>query len=220
MVLADLKIKKVHHTLYKAGCKGGVENDAKYTNSTFCPHYRKEERQKSPLYSHIEGMQQALESWCYDIAEERVDGEFGRRPMDIFHDEEHQARGISISRIPPLGHCMQGFSLVCNQGYRAMYRNTERLMDSLSEGKRNGSYLKLLEKIYKADVLILDDFGLSTCDEKARRALMDILEDRHGRKSTLILSQLPAASWKGLIGDTTGLMPSRIGSCMGSAESS
>ena len=59
-------------------------------------------------------------------------------------------------------------------------------MGSLKEGKRDGSYLKLLEKIYKSDVLILDDFGLSTFDDKARSALLDIFEDRHGRKSTLI----------------------------------
>ena len=76
-------------------------------------------------------------------------------------------------------------------------------MGSLKEGQRDGSYLKILEKIYKADVLILDDFGLSTFDDKARLALLDILEDRHGRKSTLILSQLPVASWHGLIGDST-----------------
>ncbi|MCK5249050.1 MAG: ATP-binding protein [Spirochaetaceae bacterium] len=61
----------------------------------------------------------------------------------------------------------------------------------------------MLEKIYKSDVLILDDFGLSTFDDKTRLALLDFLEDRHVRKSTLILSQLPVASLHSLIGDST-----------------
>ena len=117
-----------------------------------------------------------------------------------------EAKDILITGATGLGKSFIGSALghhACDQGYRVMYRSTGRLMGSLKEGKRDGSYLKLLEKIYKADVLILDDFGLSTFDEKARLALLDILEDRHGRKPTLILSQLPVASWHGLIGDST-----------------
>ncbi len=52
-------------------------------------------------------------------------------------------------------------------------------------------------------MLILDDFGLNSFGDNARMALLDILEDRHGQKSTVILSQLPVASWHGLIGDST-----------------
>lgn len=117
-----------------------------------------------------------------------------------------EGKDILVTGATGLGKSFVGSALghhACDQGYRVMYRSTGRLMGSLKEGKRDGSYLKLLEKIYKSDVLILDDFGLSTFDDKARLALLDILEDRHGRKSTLILSQLPVASWHGLIGDST-----------------
>jgi len=116
-----------------------------------------------------------------------------------------EGKDILITGATRLGKSFFGSALghhACDQGYRVMYRSTGRLMGSLKEGKGDGSYLKLLEKIYKADVLIFDDFGLSTFDEKSRLALLDILEDRHGRKPTLILSQLPVASWHGLIGDS------------------
>ena len=76
-------------------------------------------------------------------------------------------------------------------------------MGTLKEAKRTGTYLKVLAKLAKHDVLILEDFGLSPFDEESRLTLLDILEDRHGRRSTLFLSQLPVASWHGVIGDST-----------------
>lgn len=117
-----------------------------------------------------------------------------------------QGKDILITGATGLGKSYIGSALghhACDQGYRVTYRSTGRLMAALKEGKRDGSYLKLLEKLFKSDVLILDDFGLNTFDDKARLAMLDILEDRHGRKSTIILSQLPVASWHGLIGDST-----------------
>lgn len=91
----------------------------------------------------------------------------------------------------------------CNAGYKVFYQLTGRLLGSLKEAKRDGSYLKLLSKIEKADLLILEDFGLSPFDSQGRLALLDILEDRHGRKSTIFLSQIPVASWHALIGEST-----------------
>jgi len=117
-----------------------------------------------------------------------------------------EGKDILITGATGLGKSYIGSALghhACNQGYRVIYRSTGRLMGSLREGKKDGSYLKLLEKLFTAEVLILDDFGLNPFDDKARLALLDILEDRHGRKSTVILSQLPVASWHGLIGDST-----------------
>lgn len=117
-----------------------------------------------------------------------------------------EGKDILITGATGLGKSYIGSALghhACDQGYRVIYRSTGRLMGSLREGKKDGSYLKLLEKLFTAEVLILDDFGLSPFDDKARLALLDILEDRHGRKSTIILSQLPVASWHGLIGDST-----------------
>ena len=96
-----------------------------------------------------------------------------------------------------LGH------LACEHGHKVLYRITGRLLGSLKKSKRDGSYLKMLSKLYKTDLLILEDFGLSMFDNESRLALLDIMEDRHGRKSTIFLSQLPVASWHGIIGDST-----------------
>lgn len=96
-----------------------------------------------------------------------------------------------------LGH------LACDSGYRVFYQLTGRLLGELKDAKRDGSYLKILSRIDKSDLLILEDFGLNPFDSQGRLALLDILEDRHGRKSTLFISQVPVASWHALIGDST-----------------
>lgn len=62
---------------------------------------------------------------------------------------------------------------------------------------------KLLDRIAKADLLILDDFGLVNLDQQQRLDLMEIIEDRHARSSTIIASQLPVASWYDVIGEDT-----------------
>ena len=80
---------------------------------------------------------------------------------------------------------------------------TGRFLGALKKSKRDGTYLKQLSKLYNTDLLILEDFGLSTFDNESRLALLDIMEDRHGRKSTIFLSQLPVESWHGVIGDST-----------------
>ena len=69
--------------------------------------------------------------------------------------------------------------------------------------KGDGSYFKEIARIEKQDVLILDDFGLAPLDNHQRDALMEIIEDRHGRKSTIISSQLPVSSWYEIIGEST-----------------
>ena len=60
-----------------------------------------------------------------------------------------------------------------------------------------------MAKIEKYDLLILDDFGLQQLDTTARMILLEIIEDRHGRKSTIVASQLPVAKWYEIIGDST-----------------
>ena len=69
--------------------------------------------------------------------------------------------------------------------------------------KADGSYTREIAKIEKYDLLILDDFGLQQLDSTARLILLEIIEDRHGRKSTIISSQLPVAKWYEIIGDST-----------------
>ncbi|MBF9014927.1 ATP-binding protein [Oceanispirochaeta sp. M2] len=73
----------------------------------------------------------------------------------------------------------------------------------MDRAKCDGLYLKYLYKVMKNSVIILDDFGLEPLDLTARMALMEILEDRHNRKSTIIVSQMPVALWHEIIGDPT-----------------
>ena len=67
----------------------------------------------------------------------------------------------------------------------------------------DGSFLKLFDKIAKTDLLILDDFGLAHLEQSQQMDLMEIIEDRHGKSSTIIASQLPIGSWYEIIGEAT-----------------
>lgn len=69
--------------------------------------------------------------------------------------------------------------------------------------KADGSSIKEMIKLEKQDVLILDDFGIQPLDIQSRMLLMEIIEDRHGKKSTIITSQLPVNAWYEVIGDQT-----------------
>ena len=91
----------------------------------------------------------------------------------------------------------------CSEGYRVMYFNINRLFSQLKMSKADGSYLKAISKIEKQDLLILDDFGLKPLDNTKRHFLMDIIEDRHAKKSTIIASQLPIINWHEIIGEST-----------------
>jgi DNA replication protein DnaC len=96
-----------------------------------------------------------------------------------------------------LGH------LACQHGYKVLYRNCLKLFDELKIAKVDGSYIKEISKIEKMDLLILDDFGLKPLDGNQRLMLLEIIEDRHGRRSTIVTSQLPVNQWYDVIGDQT-----------------
>ena len=91
----------------------------------------------------------------------------------------------------------------CQNGYKVVYFNSQKLFSRLKMTKADGSYFKEINKIEKQDLLILDDFGLQPLDNYSRNTLMEIIEDRHGRKSTIISSQLPVSSWYEVIGEST-----------------
>jgi DNA replication protein DnaC len=91
----------------------------------------------------------------------------------------------------------------CQLGYRTLYFNTQKLFSKLKMMKADGSYAREIARVEKYDLLILDDFGLQALDNTARMILLEIIEDRHGRKSTIISSQLPVAKWYEVIGDST-----------------
>ncbi len=91
----------------------------------------------------------------------------------------------------------------CMHGFKTLYFNAAKLFSALKLSKADGSYLKLLNRIQKQDLLILDDFGLEHLDKQSRLSLLEILEDRHGVRSTVIASQLPVKNWHEVIGDPT-----------------
>ncbi|MCD7901662.1 MAG: IS21-like element helper ATPase IstB [Bacteroides sp.] len=91
----------------------------------------------------------------------------------------------------------------CQRGYRVFYYNTARLMGQLKSAKAKGTILADLRKIERMDVLILDDFGMQPFDATARMNLLDVIEDRYGKKSTIITSQIPVNEWHDTIGDKT-----------------
>jgi len=91
----------------------------------------------------------------------------------------------------------------CMQGYKVCYRNCSKLFDELKIAKADGTYIKEISKIEKQDLLILDDFGLKPLDNNQRLILLELLEDRHGKRSTIITSQLPVNKWYEIIGEPT-----------------
>lgn len=91
----------------------------------------------------------------------------------------------------------------CREGHTALYLRLPRLLPELALAKGDGRYPKLLSMLAKTEVLILDDWGLAPLNPEQRRDLLEILEDRHGVRSTLATSQLPLDKWHDLIGDPT-----------------
>lgn len=91
----------------------------------------------------------------------------------------------------------------CRRGYRILYRRVSRLFDELTIAHADGSYPRLLTKLAKADVLILDDWGLAPVGATERRDLNEIMDDRYSLRSTIITSQMPTSAWHDHLGDPT-----------------
>ena len=91
----------------------------------------------------------------------------------------------------------------CREGHRALYFYVPKLFRELTMAHVDGRITKLLKKIEKATVLVIDDWGLATLKHHQYRDFLEILDDRHGSGSTLITSQFPTSSWHDLIGEPT-----------------
>jgi DNA replication protein DnaC len=91
----------------------------------------------------------------------------------------------------------------CQAGYRVLYASTAKLMGQLKLAKAKGTILAELKKIERQDLLIIDDFGLQPFDSQARMVLLDIIEDRYEKRSTIITSQIPVKEWYDVIGEKT-----------------
>lgn len=91
----------------------------------------------------------------------------------------------------------------CSVGYRVLYQHSTKLFGRMKIAKADGSYLKELTRIERQQVLIIDDFGIQPLDTQSRSVLMEIIEDRHGKASTIITSQVPVSKWHEIIGEQT-----------------
>lgn len=91
----------------------------------------------------------------------------------------------------------------CQSGYKVLYVNTAKLMGQLKLAKAKGTILAELKRIERTDLLILDDFGLQPFDAQSRASLLDIIEDRHQKRSTVVTSQIPVKEWYDIIGEKT-----------------
>jgi DNA replication protein DnaC len=91
----------------------------------------------------------------------------------------------------------------CRQGYSVLYKRLPRLLHDLQMARGEGTYGKELVKIARAQLLVIDDWGLAPLADRERRDMLEILEDRHGRHSTVLASQLKVKLWHDTIGDPT-----------------
>ena len=91
----------------------------------------------------------------------------------------------------------------CRDGYTVMYRRASRLFDELAQARADGTYPHVLKRIAKAQVLILDDFGLEMLAPPQRKELLEVLDDRYHTGSTVVTSQLEPKDWHPVIGDET-----------------
>jgi len=91
----------------------------------------------------------------------------------------------------------------CRKGHRSIYRRAPRLFEELTLAHADGTFIKLLARYARVDVLVIDDFGIAPMKGEDRRDLLEILEDRDGLKTTIITSQLPPDTWHEYLDEPT-----------------
>lgn len=91
----------------------------------------------------------------------------------------------------------------CREGYSSHYVRLTRLFQELDIGRADGRYAKMMRQFAKADVMIMDEWGLAVLTDQHRRDLLEILDDRYNMRATIITSQLPIAHWHEAVGDPT-----------------
>ena len=118
--------------------------------------------------------------------------------------QEHQA--ILISGMTGTGKSFVACALAhqaCRKGYRALYRRASRLFDELKLARADGTYQRVLARIARVDVLIVDDFAIAPIADSERRDLLEVLEDRQESRSTIITSQVDPKHWHDYLSDPT-----------------
>jgi len=118
--------------------------------------------------------------------------------------QEHQ--NVTVTGATGVGKTYVACALAqhaCRRGYRAIYRRASRLFDELTMARADGSYARLLGKLARTDILVIDDWGLTPSRDTERQDLLEILEDRYGSRSTIMSSQIPRDKWHDYLGDAT-----------------
>lgn len=117
-----------------------------------------------------------------------------------------QGRNILISGPTGVGKTYLNCALItsaCRNGYSALYTRSQRLLQDLTIARADGSYRRLLTKLAKVDVLVIDDFGLFCMPDDNSRDLLEVIDDRSPAKPTIISSQLPLENWHQTISNPT-----------------
>ena len=192
--------------------KGNLESDRQeaYTPDEFIATLIESEwddRQNRKIERHLKNARfrykAAIEQLNYDTDRNIDKNLMMRFAQCSFIDKQENilitgSTGIGKSYIASaLGH------QACSLGYSVLYHNTAKLFGNLKMAKGDGSYMKEIAKIERQDLLILDDFGIHPFDAPSRAALMEIIEDRHGKASLIITSQVPISKWHEVIGEQT-----------------
>jgi DNA replication protein DnaC len=139
-----------------------------------------------------------------DYAKRELDKSVIRQLATCRWVAEHQ--NVAITGMTGTGKTYVACALAqqaCRKGHRAIYRRAPRLFEELTLAHADGTYTRLLQRLAKVDVLIIDDWGLAPPKDDERRDLLEILEDRYGNRSTIITSQLPTTKWHDHLGDPT-----------------
>jgi DNA replication protein DnaC len=117
---------------------------------------------------------------------------------------EHQ--NVLVTGATGTGKTYVGCALAqqaCRKGFRAVYRRAPRLFDELRLARADGTYARLLGRLARVDVLLIDDFAIAPVADEERRDLLEVLEDRYGTRSTIVTSQLDPKQWHDYLADPT-----------------
>lgn len=118
------------------------------------------------------------------------------------------AQGLNLILTGPTGvgktyiACALG-NIACRNNLSVKYFRVSRLLEELSSAKAQGTYLRMIRSLQKCSVLILDDWGINTFSSAESRDLLDLVEDRNLKKSTIIVSQIPIEDWPQVLPDPT-----------------